>query len=744
MSESVESLPTRRKRDLLKQYYEVQEKREDPLDIDSETYHPELAFNTMSKTLTLTELVKRENRLVTDIKDLDGNIKSLVYENYSKFISATDTLSNMRKEAEEMERQLVQLENKITNITGSSQALHGRYAAERAKIRQLAGVHSVVQKLGFIYELPGQLNKCNVNNQIAKAVLYYKSTSGLLQHYQNLPALKQIDDECLIIMASVGRKAHRKILDQKATGQEISGGIAVLLALKTMSEDEIYLLYMTRMKQTFGTLLKPKSAPVDEKSMDDIQKYCTTVLKELAQFIYCFEGLFIKQMDKGSSSELDLLVWKAHVNPTDENRSKYQKDLQNFVQEHENLFLSAVDGLLQLPSDITQISIPLYMNILNTMKGETESLLLPLQYSSLSAKVDEFTANVLNRIISGIFGKVNQGLFGRVKEIPQQMNLDIVTQVRQLTSWIKETLIVNALTVLETFVHEKSSYFGNIDTVARKIKDSLLQFWTLLSQEIKHQKGKRMAMTHILVLSRICFEWSQGVIEAVFSMYTQRVFQLAKDFESIEQTLPNIVQDLNNEFKNTAQLLLGRFANLASQELQLEPFKQDIFAIQPITGVSKQWTDNYTILLNIEKLLSRAFEDERKDVGRKQSTRTTKRQVMTPSKDRFMADLDKIFQDRIEYLPTAIELSKRAVLNVISRLVVKRLIETIRTAILSNSDYQQLQVDIEFMRLQFWPFTSDPQQIQTLLDEANRSALSRVFNAVPLDSLVSRVTLGFG
>lgn len=57
---------------------------------------PQLAFNTLAKQATLTDLMQFENRLVEEIKALDGNIKTLVYDNlYSKFISATDTIKNV-------------------------------------------------------------------------------------------------------------------------------------------------------------------------------------------------------------------------------------------------------------------------------------------------------------------------------------------------------------------------------------------------------------------------------------------------------------------------------------------------------------------------------------------------------------------------------------------------------------------------------------------------------------------------
>jgi uncharacterized protein YdcH (DUF465 family) len=95
-----------RRRDLLKQYYQQdeepvitppielkqQQKRIDPLDIDSEDYHAQVAFNLSQKELRFVELLTIHNNLTQDIKELDGNVKSLIYQNYSKFLTAQSVI----------------------------------------------------------------------------------------------------------------------------------------------------------------------------------------------------------------------------------------------------------------------------------------------------------------------------------------------------------------------------------------------------------------------------------------------------------------------------------------------------------------------------------------------------------------------------------------------------------------------------------------------------------------------------
>ena len=53
---------------------------------------PQVALDKMMKEMTIVDLVGTQNKIVSEIKELDGNMKTLVYENYNKFILATDTI----------------------------------------------------------------------------------------------------------------------------------------------------------------------------------------------------------------------------------------------------------------------------------------------------------------------------------------------------------------------------------------------------------------------------------------------------------------------------------------------------------------------------------------------------------------------------------------------------------------------------------------------------------------------------
>jgi hypothetical protein len=61
------------------------------------------------RTAPLETLLVKDDELVHQVKGLDSDMQMLVYENYNKFISATDTIRKMKGDVETMETEMDQL-----------------------------------------------------------------------------------------------------------------------------------------------------------------------------------------------------------------------------------------------------------------------------------------------------------------------------------------------------------------------------------------------------------------------------------------------------------------------------------------------------------------------------------------------------------------------------------------------------------------------------------------------------------
>ena len=82
---------------MLKMYYGITEEKDgrtsvDPCDINGAHFVPDVFLTHLLKEKNLNELFDKESEMVKHIRSLDSEMQTLVYENYNKFISATDTI----------------------------------------------------------------------------------------------------------------------------------------------------------------------------------------------------------------------------------------------------------------------------------------------------------------------------------------------------------------------------------------------------------------------------------------------------------------------------------------------------------------------------------------------------------------------------------------------------------------------------------------------------------------------------
>lgn len=69
-----------------------------PLNLNSSEFDPEAYVNNLILKKRLDELVAVEEDMVQNVRRLDNEMQHLVYENYNKFLTATNTVRKMQTE----------------------------------------------------------------------------------------------------------------------------------------------------------------------------------------------------------------------------------------------------------------------------------------------------------------------------------------------------------------------------------------------------------------------------------------------------------------------------------------------------------------------------------------------------------------------------------------------------------------------------------------------------------------------
>ncbi|CAG8645123.1 2561_t:CDS:10, partial [Acaulospora morrowiae] len=110
-----------------------------------------------------------------------------------------------------------------------------------------------------------------------------------------------------------------------------------------------------------------------------------------------------------------------------------------------------------------------------------------------------------------------------------------------------------------------------------------------------------------------------------------------------------------------------------------------------------------------------------------------------------MSHIDKLFSDRIEVYGI-VDFTKFGIVMGVVKILLKTWIETIRMQTLTNQEFQQIQIDSEYMRIKLWKFVEDERLgiMNTMLQELASSAFRRCAEEpLPLEnSIIEKIVNG--
>ncbi|KAJ3055972.1 Vacuolar protein sorting-associated protein 51 [Rhizophlyctis rosea] len=565
----------RKKRDLLKNYYgvsagsgqddadNVKEQKPDPLNLDNYAFNAELCVNNALVKEHLPELIQRDNELVSAIKQLDGDMKTLVYENYNKFIAATDTIKKMRTDIDDMQKEMAKLSDHLKNISEASTNINNGLAEKRDSIRKLSGVHNLLQKLNFVFELPTRLRQCLNKKLYSQAVRYYARTSNLLVHYRHIPAFKKIEDECLTIMDQVKHDVRQKLASDKSTMKEIAESVGLLIGMNAMSPLELAQEYMKcgaaqlrRVKASAVQHVKtmvimdtpaPDSSESEAEALspeirllvDQVDYLDRIFLEELTIFVDGYYVYFLSEETPISPKSFDSHTSGqptfSAVIPSNE-RQKVKDDLNSTVDAILKEYFGVVNDILKIPEDITQLAPLRYLHVLDKLHQDVYKMELLKQRTKVHKKVNALAFDLLSRIISAIFAKVKKEFVGRYDSYNPDTQADLLEFVRTLNNWIKDTLVNQCLPILENFARPNRTFMQNTelgtDDILDQIQRNLDVFWISFSDEMlsySHSKHGDKAAFSCLLMSRSALELCNGTVEGVMAAYNDVLFSKKTD-----------------------------------------------------------------------------------------------------------------------------------------------------------------------------------------------------------------------
>jgi len=122
--------------------------------IDRDGFDHDAYVTESVRDVPLAELQARCVSMAGEIKQLDGDMQMLVYENYSKFIVATDTVKHMRTNVDTIEGRVEELTTSVDATAAKAEAVNEKLSSHREQIEQLNGVRALIKKLQAVFDLP--------------------------------------------------------------------------------------------------------------------------------------------------------------------------------------------------------------------------------------------------------------------------------------------------------------------------------------------------------------------------------------------------------------------------------------------------------------------------------------------------------------------------------------------------------------------------------------------------------------
>ncbi|KAG9315027.1 Vps51/Vps67-domain-containing protein [Chiua virens] len=90
---------------------------QDPMNMDSSVFDAKTYYDQLITTSSLSALLKYENELLAEIRQLDGERQSLVYNRHHELIAASDTIATIKNRAESLDADLDSLKAAFSEIS---------------------------------------------------------------------------------------------------------------------------------------------------------------------------------------------------------------------------------------------------------------------------------------------------------------------------------------------------------------------------------------------------------------------------------------------------------------------------------------------------------------------------------------------------------------------------------------------------------------------------------------------------
>ncbi|XP_053214066.1 vacuolar protein sorting-associated protein 51 homolog isoform X2 [Panonychus citri] len=743
----------------------------DLFNVNSPDFNADLYLSKLLKECNISQLMDKEDVLRRQIQSLDNEMQTLVYENYNKFINATQTIKKMSNHFDKMEEQLTELSSNMEKITVSSEEISKNLATRRQDLSKLSATDGVLKKLQFLFDLPPKMKKYIEERKYDEAISSYNQAVGTLSRYSHFPSIEAIDHECEQILSKLRQELYNQLQDSDINTQQLAITINLLLGLNE-SPSQLSSAFLETSKKALTIniteLEKETSNFVQQQksTSEDVQKM------DILEYMDLASNGFVSNLSIIITSYKEIFIQKLALNDNvDENH--LIDNLKSFVNQLMDSFFSQIKTRLSI-EPFNTLEIAFFVRSLDRLYRRLQALSNIFGYQNYTGdafniiwdsssaqcskalelskiKFDEELVNARHSII---------GLTSHETEDKISLSDIVVSLETSLSESIKNT--VKSLSVFSapdlSFLVKTNFRDDFILDVREKVVASMLKYVISLSTE--HQRSNSSATPLlVLLLSRLNLDLDLTMISYLIN-FTEEQLYISRDMKPY----PHLT-GLKQSAKDCAQNLINNYVRLEGHSLS-QMIKKSIetrdwsSGVEPrsVRSVMKRVVEDVSL---IDSQVTQLYEEGSRTERSSDSSRSrnTMSGIGLPSSRSYsrsnwssygastidnslISNIQRLFGERIEIF-SSVEFSKLSIVTGIIKIGLKTFLESVRLCTFSTFGLQQVQVDLYYLQTHLWRFVTDENLVHSMIDEVLRSTINRCLEPVLMEmSIVEKLCEG--
>lgn len=717
--------------------------------INTPSFDADLYMNLLVQKSNLEGLLEKHVEMAAEIKNLDTDLQMLVYENYNKFISATDTIKRMNNNIVGMEANMEQLLDKIISVQSRSDGVNTSLLEKREHIEKLHRTRNLLRKVQFIYDLPTRLRKCIKSEAYADAVKFYTGAMPIFQAYGDSSFLdcKRSSDEAVAIIT---KNLQGKVFSDSESIQARAEAVMLLKQLNVPVENLKVKLFEKLEQFLVDLHLESRETIPVSADLHDSSTHGNTLdsdsaaahkasIREFAEAIRAYRVIF-----PDSEKQLFGLAQNLVTNHFEAVHRHIKKHLRSAD-------LSAM--LRFIWSDVLMMDEVLPEAALSEFSFQAArdvvKLYIDISFNHLLLDISDALTNVQDKQNEDLVEEYPlQSAFEASKKAVIQGSMNALLDFRQLLEEKLEILLKLRDFIIDWVQEGFQEFF-------RKLKDHfhfLAGQSTLGSQDVtlpEGIQGEKVLPGLVLMLGQLSVFIEQSAIPRIteeiassFSGGGARGYEYGPAF---------IPAEICRTFRTAGEKFLHLYITIRTQKISVLLKKR--FTTPNWVKHKEPREVHMFVDLLLQELKAIRYEGKQilpQELNRKHR-RTESNGSTTSSRSNQLRDdrlgrsntqkarsqllethLAKLFKQKMEIF-TKTENTQESVLNTIVKLCLKSVQEYVRLQTFNRRGFQQIQLDIEFLRSTLKDAVEDEAAADFLLDEVIVAAAERCLDPISLD-----------